>query len=347
MHKFKTIYIEYSTLVDCVLKGEQDIVLYLAKNGKTISDFEIQKQIHKKHVAVIGGGMSAEREVSFMSSNGIVDSLIELGYHVTFINMGADIARVLELLRPDVVYNALHGTYGEDGCLPGMLNILRIPYTGPGVMSSAIGLNKKKSREIFLANNIKVADSKIVKKHDNIDGDPMDRPYVIKPLSQGSSVGVEVIFEEDSFLFDEYDFPYGDIIVEKYIKGRELQVAVLNGIASGVLEIKILKNKRFYDYEVKYTEGFAEHLCPAPIPDNIYKKALKLSEKLCEIFDCTDGIIRVELIYSQEDGELYVLELNTHPGMTPLSICPEILWKCDGLSYKGLVDQVLKTAKFE
>lgn len=347
MQKFETKYIKRSKLVDCLGKKSSDIITYLERNSKHLTEFVSVKPYGKKHVAVIGAGMSAEREVSLMSSNNIINSLIDLGYQVTFIDMGADIANVLESLRPDVVYNALHGTYGEDGCLPGLLNIMRIPYTGPGVIASAIAFNKKKSREIFLANNIKIAKSIVVKKSDGIKQEPMSRPYVIKPLSQGSSVGVEVIFEEDDFSFEDYDFPYGEIIVEEYIKGKELQVAVLNGKAAGVLEIKLLKNKRFYDYEVKYTDGFAEHLCPAHISDSVYKKAMKESEKVCQIFECMDGIIRVEFIYNQKNEELYALELNTHPGMTSLSICPEILEICNDLSYSNLVKEILNSAKFE
>jgi D-alanine-D-alanine ligase len=298
-------------------------------------------------VAVIGAGMSAEREVSFMSSNGIVDSLLELGHHVIFIDMGVDIASVISAIKPDVVFNALHGTYGEDGCLPGLLNILRVPYTAPGVLASALALNKKKSHEIFKANGIKVARAMVVSKQDALKEDPMPRPYVIKPLSQGSSVGIEVIFEEDDFSFAEYKFKYGDeIIVEQYIEGREIQVAVLGGKAMGVLEIKLLQNKRFYDYETKYTEGYAEHLLPAPISTEASKKVMQISEHSCKIFDCMSGIIRVEFIYNEKEEEFYMLEVNTHPGMTPLSICPEIVAE-KGVSYTDLVDKILQGARFE
>jgi D-alanine-D-alanine ligase len=297
-------------------------------------------------VAVIGGGMSAEREVSYMSSNGIVQSIIELGHHVTFIDMGADIAEVLAKLKPDVIYNALHGTYGEDGCLPGVLNIMRIPYTGAGVLASAVAFNKKKSCEIFIANNILVPKGKIIKKSDNLKADPMKRPYVIKPLSQGSSVGVELIFQGDDFDFAKYAFHYGDeILVEEYVKGREMQIAVLNGRAVGVLEIKLLKGKRFYDYETKYTEGFAEHLLPAPVPAAIYEKLKQTAEKACQIFDIS-GMVRVEMIYCPENEKIYMLEVNTHPGMTPLSICPEIA-TLENMSYKDLVKEILEAARFE
>jgi D-alanine-D-alanine ligase len=157
---------------------------------------------------------------------------------------------------------------------------MRIPYTHSGVLSSALAFDKIHSRSWFLTNDINMAENIVVSKSDNIGGDPMKRPYVVKPLTQGSSIGVEVIFEEDNFNFADYDFPYGDqVVIERYIKGRELQIAVLNGKALGALEIKLLKN-RFYDYETKYTEGFAEHLCPAPLPADLYEKVLIESEKI-------------------------------------------------------------------
>jgi D-alanine-D-alanine ligase len=349
MNNFKTIYKEKSIVVELnSISQLSNITLaeFVKLKGQYIDQFDVNQHIEKKHVVVIGGGMSAESEVSYMSSNGIVRSIIELGHYVTFIDMGVDIALVLGKLKPDVVYNALHGTYGEDGCLPGLLNIMRIPYTGPGVLASAIALNKKKSCEIFKATGIKSPENIIVKKTDNYKVDPVKRPYVIKPLSQGSSIGIEIIFAEDDFSFAEYDFPYGDeILVEQYIKGREMQVAVLNGRAIGVLEIKLLKGKRFYDYETKYTEGFAEHLLPAPVPVEVYDNIKKLAEKACSIFDCM-GMVRVEMIYSPKENELYMLEVNTHPGMTPLSICPEIA-TLENMSYKDLVKEILEEARFE
>lgn len=349
MNNFNTIYKEKSLIVelDSISKlSDLALIDFVKLNGKFIDEFTINKSITKKHVVVIGGGMSAESEVSYMSSNGIVRSIIQLGHHVTFVDMGADIAVVLSKLKPNVVYNALHGTYGEDGCLPGLLNIMRIPYTGPGVLTSAIAFNKKKSCEIFIASGIKIPECKIVSKSDAYKNDPIPRPYVIKPISQGSSVGVEIIFAEDDFSFANYDFPYGDeILVEQYIKGREMQIAVLNGRAMGVLEIKLLKGKRFYDYETKYTEGFAEHLLPAPVPAEVYESIKKMAEKVCAILGCT-GMVRVEMIYSSEDSKLYMLEVNTHPGMTPLSICPEIA-SLENMSYKDLVKEILEKARFE
>ena len=348
MQEFNTIYKEKSIIVDCSNKGKTDLKDFIKANGCELNEWNATSPNNSKFVAVVGAGMSAEREVSFMSSNGIVDSLLELGhYYVVFIDMGADIACVINKLRPEIVFNALHGTYGEDGCLPGLLNILRVPYTGPGVLPSSLAFNKKKSYEIFKANGIKIARSIVVHKKDALKRDPMLRPYVIKPLSQGSSVGIEIVFEDDAFSFADYEFKYGDeIIIEQYVEGREIQVAVLNGSAMGVLEIELLKGKRFYDYEVKYTEGYANHLLPAPIPDDATKRVMEISEQACKIFDCMSGIIRIEFIYNKKDNKFYMLELNTHPGMTPLSICPEIVAK-KGVSYTDLVNKILQGAKFE
>lgn len=348
MTNLNTIFLEKSRITNCVNKKKENLKEYLENNAQTIDNFEKPVSIHegKKYVVVVGGGMSAEREVSLMSADGIVDSLVELGHHVIFVDMGIDIAQVINSINPDVVFNALHGTYGEDGCLQGLLNIMRVPYTGCGVLSSSLAFNKKKSYEIFLANNINIAQTKIVKKSDNLKTDPISRPYVIKPIAQGSSVGVEIIFESDDFSFANYDFPHGDeIIIEQYVKGRELQVAVLNGEALGVLEIELLKNKRFYDYETKYTEGFANHLLPAPIKADAYKKALEISEKIFKMFGCR-GMARVEFIYDDQNDIFYTLEINTHPGMTPMSICPEIA-AMKNISYTNIVEQILNDAKFE
>lgn len=309
------------------------------------SEIKILSDSGKKHIALVAGGMSAEREVSLISAEGVGKALLEAGYKVTFINMGSDVAVKLHEIKPDIVFNCLHGTYGEDGCLPGLLNIMRIPYTHSGVLASSLAFDKVHSRSWFLTNNINMAENIVVNKSDNIKDDPMKRPYVIKPLTQGSSIGVEVIFEEDDFSFANYDFPYGnEVIIEKYIKGRELQVAILNGKALGALEIKLLKN-RFYDYETKYTEGFAEHLSPVPLPSELYDKLLRESEKIYKTMNCR-GPARAEFILEDGTNKLYALEINTHPGMTPLSIVPEIA-ASQGINFINLIEETLKTANFD
>jgi D-alanine-D-alanine ligase len=346
MAEFNTVFFEKSRIVDCTNLDSRSLLQFTNDCSTSIENFVLASSNDKKFVVVVGGGMSAEREVSFMSSNGIVRSLLELGHLVVFVDMGADFSNVIMQLKPDVVFNALHGTYGEDGCVPGLLNIMRVPYTGCGVLASSIAFNKKKSHQIFLANNIKVAAAKFIKKSDNIKADPLPRPYVIKPLCQGSSVGVKLVFEGDDFSFADYDFAYGkEVIVEEYVKGREIQVAVLNGRAIGALEIKLLKGKLFYDYETKYTEGFAEHVLPASLAADSYARVLKIAEHACEIFDCS-GMVRVEFIYDEVADDFYMLEVNTHPGMTPLSICPEIA-TLENITYTQLVNQILQNATFE
>lgn len=298
----------------------------------------------KKHVALIGGGMSAEREISLVSSSAVNKALVDSGYKVTFIDMGVDIASVLLQVKPDVVFNCLHGTYGEDGCLPGLLNILRIPYTHSGVLASSLAFSKTHAKVWFVTNDIKIAKNIVVNKSDNITNDPMPRPYVIKPITQGSSIGVEVIFVEDDFNFADYAFPYGEVMIEEYIKGREMQVAVLDGKALGVLEIKLLK-RRFYDYDTKYTEGLAQHLCPAPLPQNMYNKLLEESERIYKIMHCR-GAIRAEFILDESTNEFFALEINTHPGMTPLSIILEIA-ALQGMDFRSLVERILETASID
>ncbi len=300
----------------------------------------------KKHIALLAGGMSSEREVSLSSGNVVLAALLENGYQVSVVDMGADLSSCLADLKPDVIFNCLHGTYGEDGSVPGLLNIMRIPYTHAGVLGSSLAFNKAKSREIFLNNNIKCAHGILVHKKDNIKTDPLERPYVVKPLAQGSSLGIEVVFAEDDFDFADYDYPYGDqVIVEKYITGREMQVMILNGKAIGVLEIKLLMQKRFHDYEGKYTPGFVEHLQPANLSAKAHDRVMHLAERAAELM-FADAVCRVEFIYNDEEDELYILEVNTHPGMTPTSIYPDIA-KHNGMTIAQLVEEIVKGAAYE
>lgn len=315
-----------------------------------VAEVELQNMSNdygKKHVVVIAGGMSCEREVSLVSGDIATKSLMRLGYRVTLIDMGYDIASILLNVNPDIVFNALHGTYGEDGCISGVLNILQIPYTQSGVLASALSFDKLKSKEIFNAYQILQPKYLCISQnqHKQMSIDPMTRPYVIKPINQGSSIGVHVIFEEDDFKFQDYKFEYGDsILIEEYIKGREMQVAVLNGKALGALEVKLLK-KRFYDYETKYTDGFADHIMPANLSKTHYTELLSLAEKVNFIVGAT-GLTRVEFMFDEISQKFYVLEINTHPGMTPTSICPEIA-EYAGINFDNLIENMLSTAKFE
>lgn len=295
------------------------------------------------HVAVLYGGMSNEREVSLSSGEVVIKNLIEMGYKVTPLDMGTDISQVVAGLEPDVVFNALHGTYGEDGCIQGILDILNIPYTHSGLLASALAFDKIHSQNLFISHGILCPERKIISKKDNLDVDPMPRPYVIKPISEGSSVGVILVFEEDEFNFADYDFPYGnEIIVENYIPGKEIQVAVVGGRAIGTLEIIPLK-ARFYDYKTKYTDGYAKHICPASLSEEVSKKALEISEKAHHLLGCK-GATRVEFRFDDKKDKMYLLEINTHPGLTPLSIVPEIALKTQDIDFKKLIKNLIDEA---
>jgi D-alanine-D-alanine ligase len=290
----------------------------------------------KKHIAVILGGMSAEREVSLSTGEGVVGALQQLGYRVTPIDVGRDIASILGTLQPDLVFNALHGTFGEDGCIQGALELLGIPYTHSGVLASALALDKLKSRALFLTNDLMCPEAMLVSKSDNLQGDPMVRPYVIKPLKEGSSIGVEVIFVEDDF-----NFAYGEqVLVEKYIAGREVQVAVIGDKAIGAIEI--IPSGRFYDYQAKYTPGYATHVIPAPMSPPEYNNLLAIAEKAHKIIGCR-GLSRVDFRY-HPNGEFYILEVNTTPGLTPLSLVPEIA-AYNNISFAEFLEILIKEAK--
>ncbi len=295
-----------------------------------------------KHVALLMGGISTEKEVSISSGMAALEALKSLGYRVTAIDMGRDIASMLAEIKPDVVFNALHGSYGEDGSLPGLLEIMGISYTHSGVASSAIAMDKIISKALFRYHNIKTIPDMIIHKNDNIKTDPMERPYVIKPICEGSSVGVHLIFKEDDFNFCDYKFDYGDrVMIEKYIPGREIQVAILGNKAIGAIEL--IPKGRFYDYEAKYTDGMTTHVMPAPMTHAANEKVLRLAKAAHDAIGCK-GISRVDFRYDEEgDREFYILEVNTHPGMTPLSLVPEIA-NYYGMNFTQFVESLIEEA---
>ncbi len=295
------------------------------------------------HVALVYGGMSAEREVSIMSGEVVLNQLKDMNYRVTPIDMGADIAEIINKIKPDIVFNALHGTFGEDGAFQGMLEILGIPYTHSGVLASAMALDKIYSQQIFVANGILCPERLIVTIGDDLSVEPIKRPYVIKPLDQGSSLGVEVIFEEDDYDLSKYSFPYGPkAIIEKYIPGQEIQVAILNGKAIGTLEIICLQGKRFNDYDCKYKPGFSEHVCPANISQSANHNMMKIAEKVHGILGCK-GVTRAEFRYNPEEDKAYFIEINTHPGLTLLSSAPDIIIK-NGISFGNFIEILINEA---
>ncbi len=298
-----------------------------------------------RHVAVLMGGWSAEREVSLVSGAAVSNGLKAAGYRVTPIDVQRDVGALLTRLypRPDAVFNALHGRYGEDGCLQGLLNILEIPYTHSGMLASALAMDKPVAKKLFAAAGIPVAEHVIVGRDQVIAGDVMDRPYVIKPLNEGSSVGVHIVRDGDNMeMFADSGWPFGGrVMVEQFIPGRELTVAVKGGEALGVTEITT--ERGFYDYDAKYTDGGSAHVVPAEIDKDVYAEAMRLSVLAHEALGCR-GISRADLRY---DGErLYMLEINTQPGMTTTSLVPEQAATA-GMPFNELVAWMVENAEYD
>jgi D-alanine-D-alanine ligase len=295
------------------------------------------------HIAVLMGGWSAEREVSLSSGAAVAKALEENGHKVARIDAGVDVQQRLTAAKPDAVFNALHGRWGEDGCVQGLLEILKIPYTHSGVLASALAMDKPMAKKVFAAEGVPLAKGKVLHRDELLGKDPMPKPYVVKPINEGSSVGVSIVLEGDKFIFTKDNWPYGEwVLVEEYIKGREVQVAVLDGKALGAIEIR--PRGRFYDYTAKYTDGQAEHLMPAPIPPEHYKQVCELAERMHRVLGCR-GLTRSDFRYDETRGaEPFVaLETNTQPGMTPLSLSPEIAAHV-GISFNQLVEHLIKGA---
>ncbi|MCR5855334.1 D-alanine--D-alanine ligase [Mesorhizobium sp. J428] len=282
-----------------------------------------------KHVAVLMGGFSSERPVSLSSGNACSDTLEKVGYRVTRVDVGRDVARVLADLAPDAAFNALHGPFGEDGTIQGILEYLQIPYTHSGVMASALAMNKEQAKRIAKSVGIPVAESKVLDRHAIGSKHPMKPPYVVKPVSEGSSFGVVIVQEDQSHppqVVGSSEWRYGDVVmVERYIHGRELTCAVMGDVALGVCEI-VPVGHSFYDYDSKYVKGGSKHEIPAKISPNIYQKIQTLALKAHQAIGCR-GVSRSDFRYDDrysENGELVWLEVNTQPGMTPTSLVPEI-----------------------
>jgi D-alanine-D-alanine ligase len=298
-----------------------------------------------KHVAVLKGGWSAEREVSLVSGAACAKALRELGYKVTEIDVQPDIAEVLAGLKPDVAFNALHGRFGEDGCMQGVLEILKIPYTHSGVLASAIAMDKPMAKKVFASVGLRCPEGKVVSREALISGDPLPRPYVVKPTNEGSSVGVKLVFEKDNFFFTAENWSYGEtVLVERYVHGRELTVAVLRDKALGVTELR--PHNGFYDYDNKYTAGRTDHLCPAPVAADVAEAAMSMALQAHRVLGC-QGLSRCDFRYDDAwPGErgLYLLEINTQPGFTPLSLSPEQA-KHAGISFNSLVQMLIEDAR--
>ena len=296
-----------------------------------------------KKVAVLMGGWSAEREVSLVSGAAVTNSLRAAGFQVTPIDVQRDMGALLTRLfpKPDVVFNALHGRFGEDGCVQGLLDILGIPYTYSGLLASALAMDKPMSKRLFEQAGIKVAEHMIVTREQVLGGDVMERPYVIKPTNEGSSVGVNIVMDGDNEApFDGVTWPYGDqVMVEKFIPGREFTVSVMGGKALAVTEI--VTGHKFYDYNAKYEDGGSRHVIPAQIDQDVYEEAMRIAELAHDVLGCR-GVSRADMRY---DGEnLVMLEVNTQPGLTPTSLVPEQAAHV-GISFEQLVVWMVENAE--
>ncbi|MHA1108034.1 MAG: D-alanine--D-alanine ligase [Alphaproteobacteria bacterium] len=300
-----------------------------------------------KSVAVLMGGFSVEREVSLVSGQAVATSLRDAGYTVKTIDVSRDAGALLAALTPtpDVVFNELHGRYGEDGCIQGMLEILGIAYTHSGVLASALAMDKPTAKRLFEDVGIPCAEHCIAHRADVVAGDVMERPYVVKPLNEGSSVGVHIVFEDtETPALSEEGWAFGErVMVEKYIAGREITVAVMGDRALGVTELET--EDGFYDYEAKYTEGRTRHIVPAELPPEIYQQALDHALAAHRTLGCR-GVTRSDLRYDDtagDPGRLIMLEVNTQPGMTPLSLVPEMAAYAD-IDFSQLVTWMVENA---
>ncbi len=297
-----------------------------------------------KHVAVLMGGWSAEREVSLVSGAAVSNALRSSGHQVTTIDVQRDAGALLTRLypRPDVIFNALHGRFGEDGCIQGMLNILGIPYTHSGLLASAIAMDKPMAKRIFTDVDIPVAPHEIATIEDVVAGRTMAPPFVVKPLNEGSSVGVHIVLDGEKFdPFAGEGWTYGhQVMIERFIAGRELTVTVMGERALAVTEI-LAQGSKFYDYGAKYKDGGSHHIVPAEIDPPVYQEALDLSLRAHQALGCR-GVTRADLRF---DGEnLFMLEINTQPGMTPTSLVPEQAGHVD-ISFTDLVTWMVENAE--
>ena len=300
------------------------------------------------HVAVLMGGLSPEREVSLNSGAGCADALEGQVARVTRVDAGRDLAQVLAALKPDVALNALHGVWGEDGCVQGILETLQIPYTHSGVLASALAMDKDKSKAVLRAAGVTVPGGGLYDRFEVARRHVIEPPYVIKPNAEGSSVGVFLVPAGANGPQSEVgaaDWTYGDeVMVEPYIPGRELCVAVM-GEASGPRALTvtdITPVKGFYDYEAKYAPGGSIHKLPAELPAHVFEAALRQAERAHAALGCR-GVSRSDFRYDDLNDVLVLLEVNTQPGMTSTSLAPEQAAHV-GIGYRDLVRWMVEDA---
>ncbi len=301
------------------------------------------------HVVVLMGGWSSEREVSLMSGKGVAAALRERGWsNVTELDMDRDVAKRLGELRPDIVFNALHGHPGEDGTVQGMLDLMGIRYTHSGLSTSAIAIDKELTKLLLVPAGVRMPKGTMVRSETLFSADPIPRPYVLKPVNEGSSVGVAIVTDESNYgnpIGRDTKGPWNDfdeLLAEPFIAGHELTVAVLGDEALCVTELK--PKVGFYDFDSKYTDGLTEHVCPAEVPADIAQSMLDMALKAHRVLGCK-GASRSDFRWDDRQGEagLYLLEVNTQPGMTPLSLVPEQA-RQRGISYGELVERLIEEA---
>lgn len=299
-----------------------------------------------RHVAVLMGGLSVEREVSLVSGEACAVALEERGFRTTRVDAGRDLPEVMSRLRPDVVFNALHGRYGEDGRVQGLLDLMQIPYTHSGMLASALAMDKPMAKRVFASAGIPAPLGIELSLDEILDGPPLPPPFVVKPAAEGSSIGVVIVPDEDmSPLTGRNDLdPDARYLVERYIAGRELTCGVLGDEPLAVTEIR--PREGFYDYRAKYTEGVADHLVPAPLSDTVYGRVMEYALAAHRALGCR-GVSRADFRFDPEvadEGGLFILEVNTQPGMTPLSLVPEQA-AYRGISFGDLVENLVATAR--
>ncbi|KFC73813.1 D-alanine--D-alanine ligase [Bosea sp. LC85] len=301
-----------------------------------------------KHVAVLMGGWSVEREVSLNTGDGCARALESVGYRVTRIDVQRDIADVLDRLRPDVAFNALHGRYGEDGTIQGLLEILRIPYTHSGVLASALALRKDRAKTVVAAAGVPVARGVTLSRFEAAKKHPLPPPYVLKPINEGSSVGVIIVKKGREHPPQEVareDWPCGDMLLaESFVAGRELTCAIMGDRSLGVTEIRAATGE-FYDYDAKYTKGGSIHICPAQILPKIYQQIEECALTAHQAIGCR-GVSRSDFRYDDESDTLVWLEVNTQPGMTETSLVPELAAHA-GLNFGELVKWMVEDASLD
>jgi D-alanine-D-alanine ligase len=308
------------------------------KGGRAVTAF--------RRVAVLLGGRSTEREVSLVSGRDCAQALRDEGYDVSEIDAADDLVAKLDAARPEAVFNALHGRWGEDGCVQGLLELMGLPYTHSGVLASALAMHKQRAKDVFRAAGLPVVESIVADRRAAGAAHLMEPPYVVKPVNEGSSVGVFIIRKGDNRPpadLGSETWTLGDeMMIEEFVPGRELTVAVLGGRALAVTEI--VPRTAFYDYEAKYASGGSRHVVPAEIPSAVANEAMRLAERAHVAMGCR-GVTRTDFRYDDTNGEnrLIVLEINTQPGMTPTSLVPEQAAHM-GLNYRALCHWIVEDA---